>query len=39
MQFREVEVRGYRDALKLIHESGRKLEISEDTIQHLHAQE
>ena len=33
----EAEVRGYRDALKLIHESSKKLEISEDTIRHLHA--
>jgi len=32
----EAEVRGYRDALKLIHESGRKLEINEDTVRQLH---
>jgi len=33
----EEEVRGYRDALRLIHEGAGKLEISEDTIRHLHA--
>jgi len=32
----EEEVRGYRDALKLIHESGAKLPVSEATIQRLH---
>jgi Fic family protein len=32
----EEEVRGYRDALKLIHESGAKLPISEVTIKRLH---
>jgi Fic family protein len=32
----EEEVRGYRDALKLIHESGAKLPISEGTIKKLH---
>ncbi|MBI2181531.1 MAG: Fic family protein [Deltaproteobacteria bacterium] len=32
----EEEVRGYRDALKLIHEQGRKLQISEETIKRLH---
>lgn len=32
----EEEVRGYRDALKLIHESGSKLPISESTIKRLH---
>lgn len=32
----EEEVRGYRDALKLIHERGAKLPISEATIQTLH---
>lgn len=32
----EEEVRGYRDALKLIHESGAKLPISEPTIRRLH---
>jgi Fic family protein len=32
----EEEVRGYRDALKLIHESGGKLAISEATIKRLH---
>jgi Fic family protein len=32
----EAEVRGYGDALKLIHESGRKLEINEDTVRQLH---
>ena len=32
----EEEVRGYRDALKLIHESGAKLSISEATITTLH---
>jgi len=33
----EEEVRGYRDALKLIHEQGAKLPISEATIKRLHA--
>jgi Fic family protein len=33
----EAEVRGYRDALKLIHERGAKLPISEATIKKLHA--
>lgn len=32
----EEEVRGYRDALKLIHENGAKLSISERTIKTLH---
>ena len=32
----EEEVRGYRDALKLIHENGAKLSISEATITTLH---
>jgi len=32
----EEEVRGYRDALKLIHEEGAKLPISEDAIKRLH---
>jgi Fic family protein len=32
----EQEVRGYRDALKLIHESAAKLAISEETILQLH---
>src|SRR5512139_3728331 len=32
----EEEVRGYRDALKLIHERGAKLPISEATIRQLH---
>src|SRR2546422_111819 len=32
----EEEVRGYRDALKLIHESGASLPISETTIKRLH---
>lgn len=32
----EEEVRGYRDALRLIHESGAKLPISEATIKRLH---
>lgn len=32
----EEEVRGYRDALKLIHERGAKLPISEATIKQLH---
>jgi len=32
----EEEVRGYRDALKLIHEQGAKLTISEKTIFRLH---
>ena len=32
----EEEVRGYRDALKLIHESGAKLPIAETTIKRLH---
>jgi Fic family protein len=32
----EEEVRGYRDALKLIHEQGAKLPISEKTIKKLH---
>lgn len=33
----EEEVRGYRDALKLIHENSRKLEANEKTIRHLHS--
>jgi Fic family protein len=32
----EEEVRGYRDALRLIHEQGTKLPISESAIQQLH---
>ena len=32
----EADVRGYRDALKLIHEQGRKLPTSEATILRLH---
>jgi Fic family protein len=32
----EEEVRGYRDALKLIHEQGKKLAISQETILNLH---
>ncbi|MFZ5996299.1 MAG: Fic family protein [Nitrospirota bacterium] len=32
----EEEVRGYRNALKLIHEQGAKLPVSEDTIRKLH---
>ena len=32
----EEEVRGYRDALKLIHEQGAKLSVSEETIKRLH---
>jgi len=32
----EEEVRGYRDALKLIHENGAKLPVSEATIKTLH---
>lgn len=32
----EEEVRGYRDALKLIHEQGAKLSVSEKTIRELH---
>src|SRR6266513_2609433 len=32
----EEEVRGYRDALKIIHENGAKLPISEATIKKLH---
>ncbi len=32
----EEEVRGYRDALTLIHTRGAKLPISEETVQHLH---
>jgi Fic family protein len=32
----EEEVRGYRDALKLIHEQGVKLSVSEETILKLH---
>lgn len=33
----EEEVRGYRDALKLIHEQGAKLPISQDSLKRLHA--
>lgn len=33
----EEEVRGYRDALRLIHEQGKKLPISEATILNFHA--
>jgi Fic family protein len=32
----EEELQGYRDALKLIHEKGKKLSITEDTIRRLH---
>ncbi len=32
----EAEVRGYRDALTLIHERGSRLEVSEKTIQRFH---
>jgi Fic family protein len=32
----EEELQGYRDALKLIHEKGEKLSITEDTIRRLH---
>src|SRR5260370_26053346 len=32
----EQEIRGYRDALKLVHEQGAKLSISEKTILRLH---
>jgi Fic family protein len=32
----EEEVRGYRDALRLIHERGAKLRVSEETIKKLH---
>src|SRR6266849_2901083 len=32
----EQEIRGYRDALKLIHEQGAKLPVSEKTILRLH---
>src|ERR1700752_4819842 len=32
----EEEVRGYRDALQLIHEQQAKVPLSEDTIRHLH---
>ena len=34
----EEEVRGYRDALKLIHEQGAKLSLAEATIRRLHRQ-
>lgn len=33
----EAEVRGYRDALGLVHERGRALPVSEQTIRELHA--
>jgi len=33
---REEEIRGYRDALKLIHEQGKNLELTEDLICELH---
>jgi Fic family protein len=33
----EEEVRGYRNALKLIHESGSGIPINEDTVKHLHS--
>jgi len=33
----ELEVRGYRDALKMIHEKAKQLTISEETILKLHA--
>lgn len=32
----EEEVRGYRDALKLIHEEGQSLAVSEEVVQRLH---
>lgn len=32
----EEEIRGYRDALKLIHEQGKNLELTEDLIRELH---
>jgi Fic family protein len=32
----EEEVRGYRDALKLIHEEGQSLAVSEEAVQRLH---
>lgn len=32
----EEEVRGYRDALKLIHEQGARLPVSDDTVRTLH---
>jgi Fic family protein len=32
----EQEVRGYRDALRIIHDQGAKLAITEKTIRHLH---
>src|SRR5438094_808992 len=32
----EEEVRGYRDGLKLIHEEGARLSVSEDTVRRLH---
>ena len=32
----EEEVRGYRDALKLIHEDGAGMPVSEETMRHLH---
>jgi len=32
----EEEVRGYKEALKLIHDKGTSLPISEDTVKHLH---
>jgi Fic family protein len=32
----EEEVRGYRDALKLIHEQGKRIPVSEETILNLH---
>jgi Fic family protein len=32
----EEEVRGYRDALKLIHEQGKNMGVSEETILNLH---
>src|SRR5437899_5449900 len=33
----EEEVRGYRNALNLIHEQGARLPVTEETIRHLHA--
>jgi Fic family protein len=33
----EEEVRGYRDALNLIHEQGRTLPLSEETVRRLHS--
>lgn len=35
----EEEIRGYKDALELIHENGKKLEMNEETIIRLHSLE